>query len=89
MEEPARLRRTNQPWRGNGEVQCSDRWARKLGNGLEAYVALWLGPDDEHPYYLEIVFRSPDGKHIRTVRCKALLAQSPMRSWKSSTVRAS
>jgi hypothetical protein len=66
----AALKRSDSPFRGEG-MSCSDRWARKLRGGVEAYMALWFGPWDvhkEYPYYLEVIFRTPDGEdHVETI----------------------
>jgi hypothetical protein len=50
--------RWNKPLRTE-KVQCSDRFARKLVDGTEAYVALWFLDDGD--YYLDVIFRTPKG----------------------------
>jgi hypothetical protein len=50
--------RWNKPYRTE-DVHCSDRFARRLANGIEAYVALWFVDDGD--YYLDVIFRTPKG----------------------------
>jgi hypothetical protein len=50
----------DEPQRPAGHIAASDRWARELRNGVEAFVTLWCSSNDEFPWYFDITFRVPE-----------------------------
>jgi hypothetical protein len=47
-----------------GRAGASDRWARRLANGIQAFATLWFTSNRDFPFYFDIIFKARGNQNI-------------------------